>query len=127
MTPLLEKKLELFMESMLQINQKTVEMFKMSIAKKQRNAFTGAVSNPLASFLSNNEASNEKENLSASNIHFMNRLSFLSDTKNRHSPSDTNKREMSSSPHSGRKLINKAYITSSSHTRRRPSPSRVLF
>jgi len=79
------------MESMLQINQKTVEMFKMSIAKKQRNAFTGNVSNPLASFLSNTEPSNEKENLSASNIHFMNRLSILSDTKNRHSPSNKNK------------------------------------
>ena len=75
MTPLLEKKLELFMESMLQVNQKTVEMSKLS---KKRNALA---SNALSPFIS--EQLNEKENLTASNINFKNRVNLLFDSKSK--------------------------------------------
>ena len=75
MTPLLEKKLELFMESMLQVNQKTVEMSKLS---KKRNALA---SNALSPFIS--EQINEKENLTASNINFNNRVNLLFDSKSK--------------------------------------------
>ena len=75
MTPLLEKKLELFMESMLQVNQKTVEMSKLS---KKRNALA---SNALSPFIS--EQINEKENLTASNINFKNRVNLLFDSKSK--------------------------------------------
>lgn len=57
MTPLLEKKLELFMETMLQINQNTVEMLKLSRKKNNYNKANALLNSRL-----NQTYTNEKEN-----------------------------------------------------------------
>lgn len=118
MSPLLEKKLELFMESLLHINQNTVEMFKIS---KKRYPLVG---DPLAPFIADSYSS-DKENMTASNVHFNHRLNTLFESKKNESfvSRGSGRWEESSAVRSGRRLINNAYISSN----RKNSPSRLLF
>jgi len=64
--------------------------------------------------------------LSASNIHFNNRLSLFESKQNKNESflSKSSNKKNSHSPSSGRRLINNAYITTKN---RRTSPQRQLF
>lgn len=105
------------MESILQINQNTVEMFKIS---QKRYTFT---SDPLAPFMTEGY-SNEKDNMTASDFSRRVNVLFDSKSKNESFMSRSSYRGDKSSPaRSGKRLINNVYISSN----KKPSPSRLLF
>lgn len=102
---------------MLQINQNTVEMHKIS-----QKRYSLPV-DPLAGFISEGYR-DDKENSTV--LDFSRRVNVLFDSKSKNESfvsRSSNRGEKSSAGQSDKRLINKVYVSSN----RKQSPSRVLF